>query len=73
MATQQAHEAPADEVLTPAELEHRYKISRGTQKALRSRKQVPFMRLGGGRIIRYRRSEIEAWMSARAVGVGGGR
>jgi hypothetical protein len=60
-----------DEVLTPEDLERRYKIKLGTQKALRARGQVPFLRLGGGRLIRYRRSAIEAWLSAHAVPAGG--
>jgi hypothetical protein len=59
-----------DEILTPDDFEGRYKIPKGTQSALRSRGQLPFFRLGGGRIIRYRRSEIEAWIAARAAGGG---
>lgn len=59
---------PAD-VLTPAELEREYKIGVGTQAALRFRKQIPYAALGGGRIIRYRRADIEAWMAERAVAV----
>ena len=58
-----------NDVLTPAEVERDYKIKQGTQKSLRFRKQIPYVQLGG-RIIRYRRSEIEAWLSARSVPVG---
>lgn len=59
-----------DDILTPHDFARIYKIPRGTQAAMRSRGQVPFFRLGGGRIIRYRRSEIEQWISQRAAGGG---
>lgn len=59
--------ATEPEVLTPEDVEVQYQIKRGTQAAMRSRGQIPFLKLGGGRIVRYRRSEIEAWLSARAV------
>jgi len=52
----------ADEVLTPADLEAKYKIKEGTQKSLRARGLIPFIRLGE-KIIRYRRTEIENWLS----------
>ncbi len=42
----------------------------GTLRALRHRGQIPFLRLGGGRIIRYRRADIDAWLSAHAVAGG---
>ena len=55
-----------DEVLTPADLELEYKINQGTQKSMRSRGQIPFVRLGGGRLIRYRRTTIEGWFAENA-------
>lgn len=58
------------DILTPADLERRYKIKQGTQKALRARRQLPFLRLGGGKLIRYRVREIEAWLSSHAVPAG---
>jgi hypothetical protein len=54
--------------MTPDDLERELGIKPKTQGALRSRGQIPFYRLGGGRIIRYRRSEIEVWIASRAVG-----
>ena len=57
-----------DEILTPEDFERELKIPKGTQAAMRSRGQVPFFRLGGGRIIRYRRSELLQWLAGRAVG-----
>lgn len=59
---------PGDsELLTDDDLTRLTAIKRGTLRALRSRGQIPFIRLGG-RIIRYRRADIEAWISSRAVG-----
>lgn len=58
--------APSD-VLTPEDVERDYQIKRGTQGAMRSRGEIPFLKLGGGRLVRYRRSEIEAWLNARSV------
>lgn len=58
----------ADEILTPDDFEREYKICKGTQAAMRSRGQLPFIRLGGGRIIRYSRSALRAWLAAGAVG-----
>jgi hypothetical protein len=63
----------ADEILTPKDFEREFKIPTGTQGAMRSRGQIPFFRLGGGRIIRYRRSDLIAWLNQRAVAVGAGR
>lgn len=60
--------AATDEVLTPEDVETVYKVKQGTQKSLRARGLIPFIRLGY-KIIRYRKSEIEAWISSRAVGV----
>lgn len=59
----------ADDILTVEDVEREYKIKRGTQGAMRSRRQIPFFRLGGGRLIRYRRADIEAWLSSRSVEV----
>lgn len=54
------------DVLTPEDLETEFRIKRGTQAAYRSRNQIPFVRVGG-RLVLYRRAEIEAWLAARAV------
>lgn len=62
-----SNEPPDDEVLTPEEFERVYKITRGTQAVMRHRRQLPYYQLGGGRLIRYRRSECDAWFAARAV------
>jgi predicted DNA-binding transcriptional regulator AlpA len=53
--------------MTQDDLERELGLKRATQGTLRSRGQIPFYRLGGGRIIRYRRSEIEAWIAAGAA------
>ena len=58
------------DLMTPAELEAESGIKQGTQAALRSRRQLPFVRLGGGRIIRYQRAAIAAWIAAGVVAVG---
>lgn len=60
-------------LLTPVDLEREYRIDRGTQKALRARRQIPFVRLGGGRLIRYERSAITRWIASRAVPMKGER
>jgi len=60
---------PGDsELLTDDDLTRLTAIKRGTLRALRSRGQIPYVRLGGGRIIRYRRADIEQWIASRAVG-----
>lgn len=56
--------ADDDEILTPDDFEREFKIRKGTQAAMRSRGQLPFLRLGGGRIIRYRRSQLIEWLAA---------
>lgn len=58
-------QAPHDEFLTPDDFEREFKIKKGTQAAMRSRRQVPFHTLGGGRIIRYSRTELAAWFAER--------
>lgn len=60
----------AGELLTDADLERESKIPRGTLRALRHRGQIPFLRLGGGRIIRYRRADIEKWLADSTVAIG---
>lgn len=59
----------APELLTPDDVERLFQIKRGTQKSLRRRRQMPFLQLGGGKLIRYRRSDIEAWLESRSVPV----
>lgn len=58
------------EVMTPDDFEREFHIPRNTQAVMRRRGQVPFYRLGGGKIIRYSRAEIEQWFAARAAGGG---
>lgn len=59
---------PGDaELLTDADVSRLFAIKPGTLRALRHRGQIPFVRLGG-RIIRYRRAELDAWIAAHAVG-----
>lgn len=66
-----------DELLTPDDVEERFKMAKSTQAAMRSRRQIPFI-LIGPRMPRYRRSEIVAWLADRAMpeqvrGTKGGR
>ena len=56
----------AAEYLTPDEFEAIYKVPKSTQSSMRSRRQIPFVLLGP-RMPRYRRSDIEAWLSKRTV------
>lgn len=65
---QPASESP-DEILTPEDVEREYKLKRGTQDSMRSRGQIPFFRLGGGKIIRYSRRDLTAWLADRMVPV----
>jgi predicted DNA-binding transcriptional regulator AlpA len=59
------------ELLTDKEVEAQYKISRATQKVWRWRKRnnakcyngFPFIKVG--RLVRYRRTEIESWITAK--------
>jgi predicted DNA-binding transcriptional regulator AlpA len=60
-----------DQLLTPEQVEALYKISRSTQAAMRSRRQIPFL-LVGPRMPRYVRSELLAWLNARRVAPSGG-
>lgn len=64
------------DVLTPEEVEREFKIKRGTQAAMRSRRQIPFHRLGESRLdapkklrglIRYSRAELLAWFASKRV------
>jgi Helix-turn-helix domain len=57
------------EVLTIEQVEAEYQIPRGTQANWRSRGLIAFMRLGGGKVIRYRRSDVEAYFASCAVPV----
>jgi predicted DNA-binding transcriptional regulator AlpA len=59
------------ELLTDKEVEAQYKISRATQKAWRWRKKnnagsyngFPFLKVG--RLVRYRRADVEQWINSR--------
>ncbi len=54
------------EYLTPDEFEQIYKVAKSTQSSMRSRRQLPFVMLGP-RMPRYRRSDIETWLTKRSV------
>ena len=62
-----------DELLTTTELVELTGITPKTLAALRARRQIPFVRLGGGRLVRYRRRDVLAWIESRVVAVGGAR
>lgn len=64
-------QSPNDEtdVLTPEDVEREFKLRVGTQASMRSRGQLPYFKLGGGRIIRYRRRELVEWMQSKLVPV----
>lgn len=64
LAETNARSAP--ELLTDAEVSRLFSIKPGTLKALRARGQIPYIRIGG-RIIRYRRAELDAWIAERSV------
>lgn len=51
--------------LTPIDLELEYKIARGTQGNLRSQGLLPYHKKG--RMIRYKRSDIDAWFESGKV------
>ena len=59
--------AARSELLTAADLEREYGIKQGTQRAWRARRLIPFIRLGGGRMIRYERAAIERFIASRSV------
>jgi hypothetical protein len=61
-----------DELLTPGDVERLYGLKLGTQASMRSRRQIPFVQLAP-RTPRYRRSDLRAWISARAVPAGAQR
>lgn len=56
------------DLVTPEELERKFKILRSTQAALRSRRQIPFT-LIGSRTPRYRKQEILDWLAERDMPV----
>lgn len=58
----------SDQLLTPAGFASEYGIPEGTQAVWRctGRYSLPYLKIG--RLVRYRRSEIEAWLSARSMG-----
>lgn len=69
MKTKPNKHQPDEQFLTDVDVERIYQIKRGTQRVWRQRKLIPYVRLGGGRLIRYRRSDMDAWVAARAVEV----
>lgn len=74
VAVTSAPDVTTDEWLTPVEVASEWKLSPQTLANLRyQRKGPPYRKLGDGKFapVRYRRSAVEAWMSA-PVGSGGG-
>lgn len=55
------------DLLTDADVGRLYQIKPATLRSLRHRRQIPFFRLAG-RIVRYRKADLEAWLASRAVG-----
>lgn len=69
MTTQKAIES---DWITPADFEQIYQVPTTTQAIWRSRGKpgLPYYKMGGN--VRYKRSEIEAWLeSRRRVNAGG--
>jgi hypothetical protein len=65
-----AHDDVLEEgLLTPEELRRITGLKPSTERELRRRGRLPFIRLGGptSQIIRYRRSAILAWIAAGLV------
>ena len=60
------------EFLTPDDVERIYRIKKGTQAAMRSLRQIPFIQVGP-RMPRYRRADLEGWLTARSVSAVGAR
>ena len=54
--------------LTQDELAEEYLISKSTQSKYRMTKKIPFIKIGG-RYIRYKRADIEAWLDSHSVEV----
>lgn len=54
--------------LTQEELTKEYFISKSTQSKYRMAKKIPFIKIGG-RYIRYKRADIEAWLDSHSVEV----
>jgi hypothetical protein len=51
--------------LTPDELEMEYQFGKKWQDRMRSKKLIPFIKIGG--YVRYSRVEIEKWILKHAV------
>jgi len=51
--------------LTPDELESVYGIKKSTQAKLRMDGKIPYSKIG--RMVRYQRGKIEAWLKAAEV------
>jgi predicted DNA-binding transcriptional regulator AlpA len=53
-----------NEILTESSAAHWVKMSlSGFRKLRRSRRGPPFIRVGGSRLIRYRKADVEQWLS----------
>jgi hypothetical protein len=60
---------PDEQLLTAEDVERIYRIKVETQRVWRQRRQIPYLRLGGGKLIRYSRNALDAWVASRAVAV----
>lgn len=56
-----------DELLTPEDVEREYRLNRSTLRSRHFRQHLPHVRMAP-RIVRYRRSDLEAFVAARRVG-----
>jgi excisionase family DNA binding protein len=59
-----AHSVDLEPMLTPEQVTELLQVSKSTLCRLTKRGEIPHKRIGE-RIVRYNRSEIEAWMRAR--------
>lgn len=62
-------EKPPDDLLTPRDVQRRLRISRSTLRSQRYRKGLPRIQMSS-RLIRYRRSDVEAFVASHRVGPG---
>lgn len=51
--------------LTPEQLTKEYSISKRNQERLRAERLIPYSKIG--RLVRYSRTEIDAWLSHHKV------
>jgi predicted DNA-binding transcriptional regulator AlpA len=60
--------SPAEKLLTPTDFQNIFGIPETTQAVWRctGRYNLPYIKLG--RLVRYRRTDVEAWLQERSVG-----